>query len=496
MRCDRMPNPVVSVEEGVLAPCTTYEDRRLARGYLLSKDDRVTPHDGWLSRRVGSWQLWHDPRLTFASASTGTAWVAVLGFLVDTATWEDDHAVVLKDAAAALDRAEEELLARSDLWSGRFLLVYGRNGRTRLATDATGMRSAFYNLEGPLAVSSHASLVYGDRTPRAKDHSFVHHPNFSRSVGSFPGRLTPWKDVVFLTANTVLDLETRQLVRVWPRSPLAVLDVETAADRVAENIRRQVDRLLLAGRSIVASLTAGLDSRVSLAATRQARRDITYFTYFRQENRVDRLDLRLAREIAAAMGISHESLEIPKDPDADGRATVRALGESSFLRHLPMAAEMYRRAFPPGSIHLRSNVSEIGRRFYDRSGKGVALAHATDMANVWKRMGDEVEAVAAFEEWSDAVAFWEVTEVDPLDLFYWEFRMPVWHGRLLLESDIAFDTYSLFNCREILATLLSVDEEARRNGTVYRAVIERLWPELLRWDFNTPQVTEGRPRRH
>jgi len=56
-----------------------------------------------------------------------------------------------------------------------------------------------------------------------------------------------------------------------------------------------------------------------------------------------------------------------------------------------------------------------------------------------------------------------------------------------LEFDIAWrESITPYNCRDVLTTLLGVDERHRRapDYALFRRLIERLWPEVLQEPIN------------
>jgi hypothetical protein len=73
---------------------------------------------------------------------------------------------------------------------------------------------------------------------------------------------------------------------------------------------------------------------------------------------------------------------------------------------------------------------------------------------------------------------------DPLDLFYWEHRMGLWHSWLCTEADIAHDTFPIFSHRRLLELLLSVQHSKRESSEVFELATKRLWPQLMDWPIN------------
>ncbi|MFN3866699.1 MAG: hypothetical protein ACK4MD_08315, partial [Demequina sp.] len=84
--------------------------------------------------------------------------------------------------------------------------------------------------------------------------------------------------------------------------------------------------------------------------------------------------------------------------------------------------------------------------------------------------------------------------VDPRDLMYWEHRMGAWHGQVVLESDIAFETVSLYNSRLVISALMSVRIDQRMDDVHMRRLIDTAPGDLNRFRFNPgpKRVMSGR----
>ena len=190
---------------------------------------------------------------------------------------------------------------------------------------------------------------------------------------------------------------------------------------------------------------------MSLAASRHVRDGMRYFTYRRSGVAADDRDVATATSIAEACELPYEVLDVRhSDESTELRAAIR---EATILGHGPGIVAAYRAAFAPDTIHIRSNVAEVGRCKYRKTRAGSKLPasaadiSAQDMARSWASREVDGPVVDAFEEWIQATHLRDAIGVDPLDLLYWEHRMSCWHSNVLLESDFAFDTHVLFNSR-------------------------------------------------
>lgn len=483
--------------------------RPFARGYVLSEERLDPPVEGWSTESVLGLCLSRAPEATLTQARSGGRAVVVLGHLVDTRSWLPQDAAVAA-AADALARSEREFLDLTDAWSGRYLLVYGDEGTRWVTTDASGMRSAFYALDGPFVLGSHARLVArivgAPDSPIVGDYQEVKQVQPPGSVPPMPGRVTPWTGVVALTANQSLDVGTRQLRRIFPRGPLPTMDLAAASAAIAPRLKGQVESLVASGHPVALSVTAGRDTRVSLAASRSSRMAIEYFTYRRTGVSRNDWDVETASSMAAALGLRHRVLEVPAVDEQ--RRLREPLADATITTNGRAYVGAYRVAFAPDTFHIRSNVGEIGRGYYRRHSPGREMDASGRnltpgmLALLWGH-GAPVSSrvIEAFDDWMQAVGFADVEGMDGLDVLYWEHRMACWHANVVLASDFAFETHVLFNARTILQDMLAVPIEDRVRSRLFRRLATDLWPELGRWRYREPAGDEpgsppGRSRGH
>ena len=478
---------------------------RFARGFIVSVAAFEPPVQAWVSQEIAGLWISRALEVPLTMARSGGRFVVVIGHFVDTETWLSTEAAVSL-AAEALARSEGELLDTTDAWSGRYVVIFGVETDRHVMTDATGMRSVFYALDGSFILASHCRLVAtltGAGSPilnaRRTAVRAIVPPRRRRLVVSLPGRSTPWPGVVYLTANMVLDIETRRLRRVFPRRPLGVLTTTAASALIAPRLRGQVDALVDSGRPVAISVTGGVDSRVTVAASRDVRDAVRYFTYRVRDVPGNDEDVAAASSIADAMRLPHGVVEVPpsiQPPELDA-----VMREATFLSHGRRIVAAYRAAFSPDTIHIRSNIGEVGRCYYRRSRAGAVMPtsptdiSASDLARLWAHGEASEPLVESFAEWMTATSFRGVQDIDALDLFYWEHRMSCWHSNVVLESDFAFDTHSLFNSRWVLERTLSVSIEDRCRGSVFRHLVAEMWPELAALPMGGGQDPRDRVRR-
>ena len=483
------PTPDQAVE-------SDFERFLYARGYLLTSFPATPPKPDWRSVSFCGLHLAYDPANRFASATAKPPWrvgpaasvtVAILGSVLDTDIWSDDADRLARNAAVALLRSETALLEMVDAWAGRFLLIFESRGKVRILTDACAMRSAYYSFSRGFVIASHVRLAAkavgaGPSELMRQAHK---DPRWQFGEGRFPGHATPFEEVWVLTPNTLIEVAEERVRRFFPREPLAEISAEDAAEAVAPILRRTVSEIC-AHNSVAVSLTGGLDSRVTLAAARERASEVEFFTYVHPRQEQHRADGALAREMAGALGLRHRLLDLGGEKGPAWEAFKRALTRSVHTKHLPDAAFAYYKAFAGTDVHLRSNLGEIGRRYY-RKHRVIVNKNmsARTMADIFKPkpMSDNPSVLALFRRYYETVEFRGIRNYDPYDMLYWEHRMSSWHTPIVLQADSAFETLIVFNNRRVLVPLLGVPLPDRRTSKAFKRTIELLWPELLRWEF-------------
>lgn len=460
-----------------------------ARGFILSSEGEPHRPDHWVRRAVGGWILWHDPRLLVAEAgrAPGLSWrrtsLLCLGTIIDAEAPEGGPRAALDRLARALRRSEGAFLAALDTMAGRHALIYGVGGRTHIVGDAAGTRQVFRYRREATHVSSHGPLIARNGA-EAGGIKLVHR-------SGYPGFDTPWRHVHILTPNTRLRLEDGTLRRFWPRRRLRPVSVSAAAGEVGRLMEGAL-RGLAADHALAISVTAGLDSRLTLALSRGLEGRL--FTFYRGDDMADdRLDLEFAEACTRDLGRPVEVMRLRERGSSMPKAFERLLDGNTMRPHIRKLTWMLHSRFPRDEpwIHVRSNVSEVGRQFY----KDVDLPdppRALDLARIFLTRRSEAtkprevfDTIHRFEQYAEATGILRGHQgVDLTSLFYWEHRLASWFANCLTESDAGMDTVAPYNCRRLLEVMLSVPRVNRERASIHRRIIADRAPELTRHPVN------------
>ena len=260
------------------------------------------------------------------------------------------------------------------------------------------------------------------------------------------------------------------------------------------------------------SLSAGLDTRTTCSASKFIKEQSTYFTYYIQEqghnSNILWNDLIVAKSICKQLGLNHKlvlkSSEDAIFTDPEYREYYKRFQSiKRYLTHSASLPYLYRQYFGSDVLHIRSNINELVYSYWLSKSKDGGPFDFTEEAALkvfsrsinYKKFNDtEVQLYQefikkSFKKHLEITKFCEVKNYNPTDMFFWEFAMGTWHSAsILLETDYAFDTYTLINCRSIIKQFLSIPLELRKTKIAVKSIINKLWPELLKYPIN-PQTS-------
>lgn len=446
---------------------------RFPRGFVWSRDGREGPKHYINVKLAG---LAVAPNTIVAEASDGPNHVTVLGMCIAvTATGKADVAAALLEQAAVSDNALFDYL---DSLCGKYVIFLKQGERLRVFHDAGATRVVYYRRDFT-AIASHARLV----------------TNLEASPlpfgGSYHGNGTPFHDVKILFANNYLDLLSGKSVRYWPRGPLPTYSVDDAAEIILDLALSAV-KGLPEGSDVRASLTAGLDSRTSLAVLRKSGVPFSTYTY----RTTAKADIAMGFELARIFRLTHTLVDTPKaDPDLKS-----ALDEASYYRSTAHSVMGLRSHFDkPKPVAIISNLLEIGQGYYQKLKNKESPDSPEAMQRLYMSTGirrrPDVIAYSVDKLMAEGLPFFEdvfedtdfksaMNYVSAFDLFYWEHRMSSWHSNQMLERDFFTEGFVIFNSRLALQASLGVPLQDRLECNVFRKIMRICDERYLSLPFN------------
>jgi len=442
---------------------------------------RVVNPGGWEEHDLeGLGFLVVHPDLAVTTVRIPAGLLVLLGDVLDSRSPASGNRGILEEAAARVTNADQ-LPAVLEPLSGRFVLLAALNGTRRLYHDAVGLRQVTYCRDGDGAVwcASQAEtlaevLRYG-HDPEVL--SYRNLPMYQRDRGEFwlLHDRTPYRAVRHLLPNHCLDLDTGRASRYWPVPgaipQLSIADsIEQCTPILEGSIAAAASRF-----DLCLGMSAGMDSRKTLAAAREVRDRIRYFSHAPGHDRLDVHDIRVPARLLPRLGLRHESLGW-NPMSSDFREIYEASATWAREKKGHIAHTLFRH-FGPDTVIMNSNISEVAQCVYwlparHLDGEGLAILSGLN----------HPFAVRSFQAWVDGAApACEAAGMELLDLFFLEQRMGRWTVAAFSEYDVAHDTFNPYNNRLLHRMMLAIHPRHRRDRRwdVPIRQIRAMWPDVL-----------------
>jgi len=380
-----------------------------------------------------------------------------------------------------------------DLLAGRWVALLQRGGRTVLQTDACGLRQVHYaTVDGVTWAASQPALLdtvvrlRPDEDPELRE--FLQSRAYTALESAWVGDGTVYRECRRLLPNHWLDLGAGTTGRRSRARRFAPPSSGEAVDASAAMLRSIMDGVCARERVSLA-LTAGIDSRILLAAAKPAVQRIDLFVDRMGRLDDDDADIWVPRELCARLGLPFEVRDCAGDLPDWFRSIVTT--NVTGARMLPKTQSIFGKLVAEDSrLNVNGNGGEVCRNFYDKYARGRPRAwSAAELAGL---MGYEPAprfVIRALDRWLRDLSAVDRNGWDLPDLLYWEQRMGIWGAQYPAEQDVAVDEFSPFNCAALLETMHAAPrrDRAAPSYPFFRDLIRAMWPQALELPVNPPR---------
>lgn len=375
-----------------------------------------------------------------------------------------------------------------DALSGRFALLVFEEGSGRVLHDPLGTQSVFYTIGASPVVSSHSALIAECEgiklSPKLREYMSTEEYR-ARVTRFLPGDLTLYENVVHLTPNNELDLQSGRTSRYWPREHLAGTTFEGLLE-VWDEYFTAYTRFLQSRYQPVIGLTGGLDSRAVIATVHSKGLDARYITW-------DKMPSEEAERIPPLvehLGKKHDWVRMGERPAS---ATVDAIRQAAktatgFTRGTPLLPAQVAQVLDGGrELFFKGLGGEVMRGPFNSRLKSHLprgnedLAYALYAGAIRQGAGKEYEtttrqAIRGFLNRANYAS--DLHGADVGDLIYWEQRMGTWTAIQHAEFSVVLNSHSAMNSRRIFAAAWGLPDEERFGPGLLMRLIEHYDPRL------------------
>jgi hypothetical protein len=214
-----------------------------------------------------------------------------------------------------------------------------------------------------------------------------------------------------------------------------------------------------------------------LAATKDMTSDIYYFTSIYWDTTKNSPDVIIPFKLLTRLGLKHNIIAYPEQ--------LNEKFNNIYSRNVIVGHEVYGLIaqglydyYPKNLVCIKGDVAEITKCHYMHP--ELKKQEITPRRlSMFTKMGKNPFAMKHYKKWlSDATNSYNI---NLLDLFTWEQTMGSWVAMIQSECDIVQESFTPFNCRSLIETMLSVEEKHRRPPMrkLYKKLIASLWKKVL-----------------
>lgn len=446
---------------------------------------RYMERSGWKQKQLNDrMYLSVHPDLDLYQSNCHGFQLTLLGYVIDPYHPERSNEEILQQLHAEC-RSFEQLLTGVERFGGRWILIYHDEKQLKLFTDACGMRQVFYSVQPDGVWCASQAVALADLLGARKDddeelQAFIRSPEYKQTEHLWPGDGTLYKGVKHLTPNHYLDVESGAVTRYWPVARLEPIEIEEAVASGAEILKGSIRAIANRSR-LMLPVTAGWDSRILLAASRDVSDEVHYYIALHSGLSENATDVQVPARLLASLGKTFH-IHPPGEQMADWFVQVNK--QSTLMRDLPKSQILYQHyVHAEGKVNISGNYSEIAREvYYDYHPNRTVDARFLSR-NI--KLGEYPYALRCYEEWLAPIRSYEQKYgIKLLTMFEWEQLYGNWGAIHAAEQDIAIEECSPFNNRKLLATLLSVRHAHGSRNHLYREMVKLMWPEVLTAPIN------------
>ncbi len=407
----------------------------------------------------------------------------ILGWVIDLRARKIVDAPLRLSMRGADNVAREGVIEDTlDRLHGTFLLVICLPSFSRIYSCIYGNLGCVFCADAKSAASTAVALFDDAERSARLDPALAGAIDFSFDK-RFGFDLTPHRGVRRLMPNHYLDLDNWTQHRHWPLAPIEPAPDGEGVIQALKWVADGVLSTLPADRILRVPLTAGRDSRMVLAAMRPYADRIKAFT-FTGERIVAPIDAIFAKRIAARAEVDHEIIPARfATPEAAAQWIARTgsviAGSNAYL-HEAM------RPLAENSVFFPGPGGTVGRAYmWTPADRPDSRASAANMA---ARASQPITApfIDAADRWLEGLK--HVDFLTKLDLLFLECYFA--RGAEIYGPDFYYDDVCLLLHPRIQRSMIALPAEYRRKKRIASDFVERFWPELNEFPYNSYKGVE------
>jgi len=435
--------------------------------------------------------IYSHPSLNISSSKYLSTEIVLLGYIINPQKPSDSNNEIVHHLAVECT-TQELLFKQIQLLSGRYLLIYKNGPSFIVVGDACSLRQIYYGFINDNIVLTSCPKMFldyfnYDLQISSLKQEFINTKQYKKNESAWYGDKCIDDRLRKLLPNHYLDINDKKVKRI-PLYPIENLSSDCDVIDYASYILRGTFASLVNRYSLIQPLTAGWDTRILLAASRDVKDKIRFYV-FSHSSAPNEPDIWVPKKLSEKLALR---FQVITQGQIENDFLIEYKKEHILPRILPKTADIqyhYYNNSGTNIINVNGNGGEIARCFYGYTSRTINPRILLHFSNY---PADNEFIKKELEHWYyDAYEYSREVNIPLLDLFYWEQRMGNWGALYPFEQDIAIEEISPFNNKSLLISLLSIHPKKRRSPHYHFFIklILSLWPDVLAVPINPGQST-------
>lgn len=442
--------------------------------------------------------LYTHPDLEISTFKNKTSTICVIGYCFYPFEDTKDHASTIAYLVGTSETSAALIQSFSKA-CGRYVVFIKSKNEYCAFTDALSLKPLYYTqdhtsiatLASDINLFKHISPQSTITEIRKDAFSFYKHEFKENGDGNaWIGDETIYKNISKLLPNAILDINTLNISRYWPRKPIEINSTDYVAGKAAEYIRA-VLKQAKSRQNLSIAITAGYDSRIMVAATYPFKDSIHYF--------IDKHEY---------MGDSHPDIVISQSIAQKLNLNFTIYPQTFDNSHVPLIFKKiyYNNTFYAGDKRLSTvyfyynkysqylNVCGVGEVGRTRFGPNRFPLSPERISYKYGYINSPYATKAVSQWYAKVKIICKKMRINPFTLFYWENDLGNWGSVGNCESDIAIEEFNPFDSHYLLELLLSAPESDTKctENKVFDLIIEKLCPQIADIPINPGFTLAGK----
>ena len=465
------------------------ENTKYPYGFYMTKfDNRL--YNNYQKINVGECNLFYSCDNQICDQQYDQTRIILLGYAFDIRDGRKKPATILKALINFRQYDYSQFLNEMKFLNGRYVLIVKHKELLNVYNDASGMKAIHYHNYEPL-VGSHDALLYELSHGNVGD--YTSYPNFGMTIN------TRYDDIKLLLPNLTLEMNSFKKEKYFPLEESPLLTESEIKEELFTYLDQSLEWLKRSEKAIVLSITGGADSKVSLSVLKPIIKEVETFTYLkdieglkRNKIKIIKNDIAIVESMIENLGLSHQYLYFSKRKNVEDNLLSNIQKNSYTVHNHLLAAEYYKNFNQNKHFHIRSTgISEMHKFVFPFD-----TIHQTDWSvnkiayylRKYTKGLNEDDHLKRIDNALEESMLDDFYNYNPLELLYCIFHLGQWQSGLIKESDVAFDTFTIFNATRFIELFNAYPADKRFNYQLHRDIINKYWPILNFWDINDEET--------